>query len=305
MERLPNVSFGNTDIKVTKISVGAAALGGMPYGDYRVSERDAIETLFHIFRSPIRFLDTASLYEQSEFRIGKAIRELGGLPEDFVIATKADRDPETGDFGAEQVARSVDKSQRLLGIGKLPIVYLHDPEHSPFTFEQILSFQGPVAKLHRLKAEGIIGHIGISGGPIDMMRRYVETGEFEAVITHNRFTLLNRSAEPLIKIAAEQGLAIVNAAIYNGGILAKGFMSYPYYAYREATSDIIQRIQKLEEICQRYNIPLSAVALQFSLRDPRITSTVIGMSSPEEVDQTLALANIEIPNQLWSEFEKL
>lgn len=238
-------------------------------------------------------------------RIGRAIREFGGLPEDFVIATKADRDPETGDFGAEQVARSVDKSQRLLGIGKLPIVYLHDPEHSPFTFEQILSFQGPVAKLHRLKAEGIIGHIGISGGPIDMMRRYVETGEFEAVITHNRFTLLNRSAEPLIKIAAEQGLAIVNAAIYNGGILAKGFMSYPYYAYREATSDIIQRIQKLEEICQRYNIPLSAVALQFSLRDPRITSTVIGMSSPEEVDQTLALANIEIPNQLWSEFEKL
>lgn len=302
-ETLPKVPFGNTGIEVTGICVGAAPVGGMPYGDKHLSEEEAIKTLIHILGGPIRFLDTASLYKESELRIGRAIREFGGLPEDFVIATKADRDPETGDFSAEQVARSVGKSQRLLGLEQLPIVYLHDPELSSLTFEQIMASDGPVARLQELKEEGRIGHIGISGGPTDMMKRYVETGAFEAMITHNRFTLLDKSAEILIDHAADKGLAVVNAAVYNGGILAKGADGFPYYVYETATKDVIERVRRLEELCHDFNIPLPAVALQFSLRNPKITSTVIGISTPQEVDQTLALSKIEIPAELWKELE--
>lgn len=195
----------------------------------------------------------------------------------------------------------MDTSLNHLGIGRLPIVYLHDPELSSSTFEQIMSEGGPVEELKKLQKEGRIGHIGISGGPIAMMMDYVDTGEFEAVITHNRFTLLNTLAEPLIERASQNGLAVVNGAIYNGGILAKGADGFPYYVYETATKDVIERVRKLEKMCHDFNIPLPALALQFSLRNPNITSTVVGMSSPEEIDRNLELAEVEIPEGVWVE----
>lgn len=305
MKNLLKTPFGRTNLEVTKICAGGASLGGMPYGGYRVSESQAIETLIHIFDSPIKFLDTALLYEESELRIGKAIKEFGGLPKNFVIATKADRNPDTGDFSAEQVMRSIEKSLKLLGIGSLPVVYLHDPEHSSLIFEQIMSIQGAVNQLQKLKEKGLIEHIGISGGPIDMMIDYVNSGVFEAVITHNRYTLLNRLAEPLIDKASQLGLAVVNAAIYSGGILAKGLHAYPYYYYQRINEDIANKVKLLEHLCGKYQVPLAAAGIQFSLRNPRITSTVIGMSSPKEVDENLALAEVEIPESLWSELADL
>lgn len=303
MEKLRKVPFGETNLEVTNICVGAAPIGGLPYGNYRLPEEQAIETLIHVFNSSFRFLDTSSIYGDSEERIGKAIKQFGGLPADFVIATKADRDVQTGDFSADQVKRSIEKSLSLLGIDSLPIVYLHDPEHSTYTFEQIMSDDGPVAKLHKLKEEGFIECIGISGGPIDMMIDYVNTGAFEAVITHNRYTLLNRLAEPLIEKASQLGLAVVNAAVYNMGILTKGLDAYPYYYAREISEDTANKVRLLEHLADKYQVPLGAVALQFSLRDPRITSTVIGMSHPQEVEQNLAFAQTEIPEDLWEELK--
>lgn len=305
MEKLRKTPFGRTNLEVTNICVGAGPIGGLPYGDYRVPEEQAIKTLIHVFKSPMRFLDTASIYDDSELRIGKAIKEFGGLPNDFIIATKADRNVETGDFSADQVKRSVEKSIKLLGIERLPIVYLHDPEHSSFTFEQIMSHEGPVAQLQKLKEQGLIGHIGISGGPIDMMIDYVNTRAFEAVITHNRYTLLNRLADPLLDYASQHGLAVVNAAIYNMGILAKGLKAYPYYYTYPVSEDIANKVSRLERISEKYQIPIGAVALQFSLRDTRITSTVIGMSSPMEVDQNLVLMEIEIPEGIWMELASM
>lgn len=301
MEKLRKIPFGKTSLEVTNICVGAAPIGGLLYRGNRLPERQAIDTLIHIFDSPIRFLDTSSIYGDSELRIGKAIKEFGGLPKGFVIATKADRDIETGEFSAGQVKKSVEKSLDLLGIDRLPIVYLHDPEYSSFTFEQIMSAQGPVAQLHILKGEGLIEHVGISGGPIDMMIQYINTGAFEAVSTHNRYTLLNRLAEPLIDRASQLGLAVVNAAIYNMGILAKGLKVYPYYYNQDVNEDIADKVSRLEHLSDKHQVPIGAVALQLSLRDSRITSTVIGMSSPEEVNENLRLAEIDIPEDVWVE----
>ena len=131
---------------------------------------------------------------------------------------------------------------------------------------------GPVEALQRFKAEGVVEHVGVAGGPIDLMLRYVETGAFEAVITHNRFTLLNRSAEPLLEKASQLGLGVLNAAPYGSGILAKGPAAYPRYAYTQASSDMVGSATALAEVCRTYGIPLAAAALQFSLRDPRIVS---------------------------------
>ena len=298
--------FGPTGLAVTPLCVGAAPLGDMPDTfAYGVPEERALATVRAVLDSPINFLDTAASYGdgESERRIGIALREAGGLPAGFVLATKADRDLTTGDFSGAQMERSVERSLRLLGLERLQLVYLHDPEHA--TFEEITAPGGALDTLLRLKASGVIEHLGVAGGPIEMEMRYVETGAFEAVISHNRYTLVNRTADPLFDLAARRGLAVVNAAPYGSGILAKGPDAYPRYAYHDAPSELVERVRQMDALCARHGVPLAAAALQFSLRDPRITSTIVGMTRPERVAQTIALARHPIPDELWPQLDAL
>lgn len=267
---------------------------------YEVSEDLARETLLAVLKSgEVNFLDTAASYGdgESERRIGEVLRTLGGLPEGLVLATKADRDLTTGEFTGEQMRRSVERSLRLLGLDRLQLVYLHDPEHE--SFAHIMAPGGPAESLLDLKEQGIIEHVGVAGGPIELMIRYVETGLFEAVITHNRYTLLDRSADPLLDAATNCGIAALNAAPYGGGMLVIGPDDYNRYAYQEAPQELIEHARAIESTCEKYGVPLAVAALQFSLRDPRITFTIVGVSRPERIQETLKLAVHPIPDELW------
>ncbi|WP_218033944.1 aldo/keto reductase [Paenibacillus koleovorans] len=293
--------LGGTGLFVTPLCVGAAPLGDMPETFlYGATEENALATLRAAFESPINFLDTAAAYGQgeSERRIGKAIKEFGGLPAGYVLATKADRDFQTGDFSGEQIKRSIEGSLQRLGLDRLQYVYIHDPEHT--TFENVMGPGGPLEVLRSFQAQGVIDHIGMSGGPIDMLIRYVETGAFSAVETHNRYTLLNRCADPLLDVASRMGVAVINAAPYGSGMLAKGPDAYSRYAYSDAPPVVVERARAIAQVCQDFHVPLAAAALQFSMRDPRITSTVVGMSKPDRVAQTLELASYPIPDELWA-----
>jgi D-threo-aldose 1-dehydrogenase len=272
---------------------------------YGVEEERALRTLEAALESPINFLDTAASYGdgESERRIGEVLRGRGGLPEGVVLATKADRDLRTGEFSGGQMRRSVERSLKLLGLDRLQLVFLHDPEHE--SFEHLMAPGGAVEVLRDLKDEGIIEHLGVAGGPIDMEIRYVETGLFEAVITHNRYTLLDRSAEPLLDVAAERGVALLNAAPYGSGILAKGPDVYARYEYQEAPQEMVDRARAMQKVCQEFGVPLAAAALQFSVRDPRVASTIVGMTRPERVGQTLELAAEPIPEELGERLDRL
>ena len=305
--RLAQRALGSTGLKVTPLCIGCAPLGNMPETfAYGVSEEQALATVRSTFNSPINFLDTAYSYGdgESERRIGLVLKELGGrVPDGYVLGTKADRNLQTGDFSGAQMRRSLERSLKLLGLSKLQLVHLHDPEHT--TFENVMSKDGPLEVLQQCQREGLIEHLGVAGGPIDMEIQYVETGAFSVVITHNRYTLLNRSAEPLIEIAHKRGVAVLNAAPYGSGMLAKGPSAYPRYAYQEANADLVECAFKMEALCQEHGVPLAAAALQFSLRDPRITSTIIGYSKPERIQQTLDLAATAVPDALWARLEAL
>ncbi len=296
--------LGSTGLSVSPICIGCAPLGDMPETfEYSVSKERAHDTLRAVVESPVNFLDTAASYGdgESERRIGEVLMEIGGLPEGVVLATKADRDLHTGEFSGDQMRRSVERSLGLLGLDRLQLVYLHDPEHE--SFEHMMASGGPVETLMHLEDEGVIEHVGVAGGPIELMIRYVQTGLFEAAITHNRFTLVERSAEPLLDAAEVQGVAVLNAAPYGSGILAKGPDAYARYAYKEAPEEMIQHVRDIENACREYDVPLAAAALQFSLKDPRIASTIVGMSRPERVRQTLDLAVHPIPDELWERIE--
>ncbi len=298
--------FGRTPLYVTPVCIGTAPLGDMPEAfGFSVNEARALETLRAAFNSPISFFDTSANYGNgtSERLIGQVLREIGGPPPGCVVATKADRDMVSGDFSGEQMKRSIAESLERLGLDRLPFVYIHDPEHT--TFEHIMSGGGALEVLQAFTRQGVIGDIGISGGPVDMLVRYVETGAFAAVETHNRYTLLNRSAAPLLDAAARRDVAVANAAVYGSGILAKGPDASARYAYQDAPPALVERTRRLAAICQEYGVPLAAAALQFSLRDPRVTTTVVGMTRPERVAQTLALVRHPIPDELWPRLDGL
>jgi D-threo-aldose 1-dehydrogenase len=291
---------------VSELCIGASPLGGMPqtYG-YDVDEERAIATVLRTFESPIGFLDTSNNYGrgESERRIGEAIRRAGGLPEGFVIATKADPAPGSKEFTGERVLDSFAESMQRLGLERVPVFYLHDPEH--FDFADIARPGGAVDAMVDLKQRGLVDRIGVAGGDLDAMRRYVDLGVFDILLNHNRFTLLDRSASPLIDHAVAAGLAYVNAAPYASGMLAKPAAAEPRYQYGLPSDEIIARTERLRQLSARHGVPLPAVALQFSTRDPRVSSTVVGVSSPDRVDELIENAQVEIPGELWDELAEL
>jgi D-threo-aldose 1-dehydrogenase len=298
--------LGTTGLLVPPLCIGCAPLGDMPETfAYGVAEAQALDTIRAALDSPISFLDTAASYGdgESERRIGLVLRERDGVPAGMVLATKSDRDLQTGAFTGDQMRRSVERSLRLLGVDRLKLCYLHDPEH--IGFAAAMAPGGAVAALQQLHKEGVIQHLGVAGGPIDMMTQFVETELFEVAISHNRYTLLNQEAAPFWEACRQHHVAALNAAPYGSGILAKGPSAYPRYMYDQASEEHLHRAYALEALCQRYHVPLAAVALQFSMRDPRIVSTIVGMSKPERLVETLTLARTPIPDELWHDVARL
>ncbi len=304
MKRVP---LGGTGLSVTPICFGTSSLGDMPdtYG-YGVDEARARATLRAIFDGPVNFLDTSNNYGhgRSEARIGDAIRERGGLPEGFVLATKLDREMETGRFDATRVRRSVEESLERLGLDRFALLHLHDPEHAR-DLGEITRAGGALDEAFKLKEEGIAGAVGLAMGRLDIMEPMLRDRPFDALVSHNRYTLLNRAAERMFEEAHGRGIAILNAAPYAGGVLAKGAEAMPRITYQPADDAALAPVRAIETACARHGIASGALALQFSMRDPRVTATIVGVTRPERVAQTLDWAAAEIPPALWEEVEAL
>jgi D-threo-aldose 1-dehydrogenase len=260
-----------------------------------------------LFANPVgtTVLDTSNNYGDglSETLIGDVVREFGGVPDGILIATKLDRDPVTGDFSGERMRRSLDESLTRLGVDSLPLLFLHDPES--IGYAEAFARSGPVEALVAMRERGVAASIGISGGPAPMLVRYLETGLFDAVITHNRMTLVDRSVGDMLDLANSESIAVFNAAPYGSAPLAKWPAPATTYAYRPAPAAVSNAIARMGERAAHRGVPLAAAALQFSIRDPRITSTVVGVNSLEQWAATVELARHPIPDGLWVELERL
>lgn len=304
---MKTTTLGSTGISVTEICFGASPIGSIPgLYSHPVDEDRGIATVEAVLASPIRFIDTSNGYGpngESERRIGEALRRAGGKPDDVVIASKVD--PATGDpdFSGDRVRASLEESLERLGIDRIPLLHLHDAER--ISFEEGVAADGPLRALVDLKARGLVDAIGVASGPVPLIRRYVDTGEFDVVLSHNRFTLLDRSAEALYRLCRERGIGVLNAAPYGGGILSQGADAVPRYAYGQGGGAAVEAARAMEAACARHGVPIAAAALQFSLRSDLVDSTVVGMSSPARLQETEALAAVAVPDALWAELESL
>jgi len=305
--RLAVSTVGKTSLSVPAICFGTSGLGNMPdtYG-YEVDEARARETIHRIFDSECRFLDTSRNYGfgRSEERIGQVIRERGGLPEGVVISTKLDRDMSSGRFDAARARESFDQSLKALGLDRVHVLHLHDPEYAS-SLDEVTGDDGALSELFRIKNEGLADAVGLAAGRVDIMMPILEQWDFDCLITHNRYTILNRNAEPLIELAAARGISVLNAAPYGSGILAKGSETAAPYVYQPVADSALKSIRNVEAVCARNNVPTGAAALQFSLRDTRITSTICGITHPDRVEQTQAWAEWPIAETVWDELAAL
>lgn len=300
MQKTP---IGSTGLEVTRIGFGTAPLAGMPdtYG-HDVDEETARATVRAIFDSPVNLMDTSRNYGfgRAEDRIGAVIRERGGLPSGFVLSTKLDRDMDTGRFDGDRARRSADESREALGIDRFQILHLHDPEHAR-DLDEIRRPGGALDTLFRMKEDGVAQAVGLAMGRSELLLELLKDWPFDVVLTHNRFSLLNRSASAVLDVCAARGIAVLNAAPFAGGILAKGSDKTRRITYQDADEATLRPVRDIEETCARHGVAPGAAALQFSQRDKRIASTVVGVSKPERVKQTVEWATAKLPEQVFKD----
>jgi aryl-alcohol dehydrogenase-like predicted oxidoreductase len=298
-------------------AIGPFGLGTGPIGGLYtpVSPDDAAATLAAAWAAGIRFFDTAPHYGAgvAERRLGEFLR---GVPRSqVVVSTKVGRllvpgdstpdgeefDVDTGlvrvrDYSRDGVLRSISDSLDRTGLDRFDVVFIHDPDEY---WEPAVSQAFPT--LARLRAEGVVGAIGVGMNQSAMLARFVRETDLDVIIVAGRYTLLDREAETdLLPLCQAGGVSVLVGGVFNSGVLANPAPG-AHYDYRPASEAVVRRAQRLREICAAHGVPLAAAALRFPTRHPAVTGILVGARSPAEVAEDLALASTVVPEPLWTE----
>lgn len=284
---------------LTPVTLGASGLGGR--GDDAFAGRLADAMI----ASDLGNVDTSNNYAngRSETLLGESIARAGGLPDGHLVYSKADAEPGSGVFDGDRVKRSFEETTSRLGLDRLPIYHLHDPYS--ISFEEGMAPGGPVEALTSLRDQGLVDAIGVAAGNRALVERYVRTDAFDAVLTHNRYTLVDRSGLAIIRAAKDRDMVVFNAAPFGGGMLADSSAAKTSYGYHEAPAELLAFVNRLRELCREWNVDLAAAALHFSLRSPDVDSTVVGISSVDRLEQLGALVSTHVPVGFFDAVDEL
>jgi D-threo-aldose 1-dehydrogenase len=310
--------LGRTGLAVTELSLGGAPLGNL-YAS--LDDETAAATVDTAWRSGIRCFDTAPHYGLglSERRLGAA---LAGRPRDeFTVSTKVGRllvpkthpsgsDLAAGfdvpddltrvfDFSRDGVLRSLDASLRRLGMDCVDVVLVHDPdEHLDRTIAET------IPALVELREQGVISAVGAGMNHWQPLRRIVAESDVDTVMVAGRWTLVDRSAAPLLDACAERGVGVLAAAAYNSGLLARAWPADDArFDYTPASAARLALAREYADVCHVHGTTLPHAALQFPLRHPVVTSVVVGMRSPGEVETNTCRLAESVPDAAWAELD--
>jgi aryl-alcohol dehydrogenase-like predicted oxidoreductase len=288
---------------VTALGLGGAGIGGTAYGD--VSDEAAIEAVRTAIEGGITYIDTSPLYGESERRLGMALQ--GGLRDRVILSTKTGTHPRWyRDFSADATYRSLENSLRLLGTGYLDLVLVHDP----LDLDQALGPAGAFTALEDFKAHGMIGAIGLGVRSHALHVEAIQSGRVDVVLTFLDYTLLSTTAATqVLPLAAAHGVGVIN-----GSPLAMGLLSGvdPDH-YLETTPAWVRAAMQADLPAARYfwrwarerGVDLQALALQWSMRDPRIGCTLVGAKTAAEVRHNIEAATMPLPAGIWEEVTAL
>ena len=299
------VPLGRTRLRVSRLSLGGAPIGGLP-GE--TGEETAAQIIARAYELGIRAFDTAPLYGagRSERWMGAALRT---LPRDeIVVATKVGRlirPDESGkpsarfDFSYDGVMRSVEESLERLGLDRVDVLHIHDPDTH---YDEALG--GAYRALDRLRSEGTIGAVGAGMNQQEMPARFAREARFDTFLLAGRYTLLDQvGLTELLPLCAEQGIGIYIGGVYNSGILANP-VEGATFNYRPASEEWLTRAQRLKAVCDRHDTPLMAAAIQFPLAHPAVATVLTGVRSVEELEQNVRMFRHPVPAALWTDLKE-
>jgi D-threo-aldose 1-dehydrogenase len=274
-----------------RLGLGCAPLGGL-YTP--VSEDDARATVDAAWDAGIRFFDVAPLYGEgrSEKRLGAALAD---RPRDeYVLSTKVGRLITGGevvfDFSRDGVLRSLEESLERLGLDRVDVLLVHDPEQH---MEQALDEALPAVR--ELREQGVVGAIGAGMNYPAELERIVRDG-VDCVLMAGRYTLLDRSGLGLLDVCAELGVDVIAGGVFNSGILAGGTT----FNYHPAPPELLERARAVFAECARHGVSPTAAALQFPLTHPAVKRVLAGARSPAELRADVEAFEAELPAQTVS-----
>ena len=300
-EILEKRRIGSTDVFVTELGMGGAPLG-------RVSPENASESLRESFNQGIRYFDTAPLYGTgtSEKFFGKFLSKLDR--QSFVLSTKVGRlIKDTGNevnitfnYKRDEILRSIEESLKRLDMDSIDIALIHDPDDH---YDLALNEAFPT--LDKLRSEGVIKAIGAGMNQWEMLADFARNADFDCFLVAGRYTLLDHTAlNELMPLCLERGISLILGGPYNSGVLASDLGSDTTYFYDPAPKSIIDRAKKIKEICDIFDVPLQAAAIQFGLLHPSVASTIPGPRNSDEVQDNIEMLNVKIPSELWKELKR-
>lgn len=326
-EPFERVPLGRTALSVTRLAFGGGSIGGL----FRaVAAADARAMVDYAWSLGIRYFDVAPLYGYgaAERAMGSA---LAGRPRgEFVLSTKVGRlvraagdvrpgddvdrqaigeqsdafYAETGgrkmvfDYSADGVRRSVEDSLERLGLDRVDILYIHDPDAH---WQVALDEAYPA--LERLRAEGVVGAIGAGMNQSAMLARFAAETDMDVFLLANRYTLLDQEALPeLLPLCRDKGIAVVVGGVMNTGVLVDP-QPGSRFDYGPAPAAVIERARRIGAVCDRHGISRRAAAIQFPLGHRAVTGLIAGVRTPVHLDDYPASLRQAIPADLWAELK--
>lgn len=291
--------LGNTHMNVTAVSLGGAGLGGIfgPVGD-----AEGVSAVEKALELGMNYLDTSPKYGEAERRMGLALR---GVPRDsYYISSKVGTHPQKpGNYSAEAARWTVARSLEVLGVDYLDLCHIHEPE--PHQLTVALAPGGAMEALLEMKEQGVIRSIGIGVQDHDLHRQAVESGHLDVCMMVNDYTLLRQNAEDIFALADARGVGLVNGAALAMGLLSGRDPDTIGTDRWTPPPTEVQAAKQIHSWCAERGVPVLALALQFSIRQPRFDCTLIGAATASEVVGCWEALNFEIPENVWEEVPSL
>ena len=316
--------LGNTDIELSAIGFGAAPIGDL---FEQLDEQTCYKVLENAYNSKINIYDTSPFYGNglSEHRVGNFIKSID--ENSYFLSTKVGRylTPEKKekinrgawagglnfklnlDYSYDGVMRAFEQSFLRLAVSKIDICLIHDVDR--FThgnevdryFEEAMN--GAYKALIKLREEKVIKAIGVGVNESDMCARFANAGDFDCMVLAGRYSLLDHKSalDDFFPLAKKNNIGIILAGVFNSGILAKGIGENVTYNYDKIPENIKIMYNKILKICDKYHVPIPAVALQFSYANTLISSMILGMDRSEQVNQNIHNLEYQIPSDLWKD----
>lgn len=295
---------------MTGVFLPPAGLGTAPLGGLYdlIPEQQAIATVDRALERGVTYFDTAPHYGAglSEERLGMA---LAGVPRDsYLLATKVGRlvdvfgEEVHYDFTRDGVLRSIEASLARLGVDRIDVLHVHDPDdHLPLALSEAFP------ALVELREAGVIQRVGVGTNRWQVALRCVQESDLDCLLLAGRYTLLEQEGaeDQLFPACEAAGVEVMLGGVYNSGILATGAVPGARYNYQVASDEVMTRVAVIEQVCERYGVRLPHAAVQFALRHPAVSTVVIGVRSPAEVDGLVVALEAEVPPAFWDDLAGL